>query len=147
MIEGLSTTRAVMSVVRLPRPIVNQILSHAQGSPEAEICGLLAARDGHIVASYPIPNVASDPDILFEMDPQAQIQAIRHMRDNDHELYAIYHSHPHSPARPSATDLANATYPEAVYLIVSLNTKGVLEMRGFRLQDGKVEELGLELGQ
>jgi proteasome lid subunit RPN8/RPN11 len=67
------------------------------------------------------------------------------MREQGEELFGIYHSHPHSPAEPSDTDLRQAGYPEALYLIVSLNTKGVLEMRGFRLRDGQATPVHLEI--
>ena len=59
-------------------------------------------------------------------------------------MVAIYHSHPDSPPLPSSADLAQANYPEALYLIISLQTRGVLEMRGFRLKDNAIIELQLE---
>ena len=79
------------------------------------------------------------------MEPAAQIEAMRRMREGGEELFAIYHSHPHAPAEPSAQDLQEAAYPEALYLIVSLDTKGVLEMRGFRLHHGEVDRVDLEV--
>jgi hypothetical protein len=42
-------------------------------------------------------------------------------------------------------DIEEATYPGVLYLIISLNTKGVLEMRGFRLTGQDVAEVMLEL--
>jgi proteasome lid subunit RPN8/RPN11 len=134
-----------MSHVTLPITLATRILSHAQHSPESEVCGLIAARDGVPEAVYPIANVAELPQSLFAMDPAAQIEAMRRMRLRGEELFAIYHSHPHAPAEPSRRDLAEAAYPEALYLIVSLNTKGVLEMQGFRLHDGEVERVDLEV--
>ena len=77
------------------------------------------------------------------MEPGSQIKALRDMRTHNEELFAIYHSHPSSAAEPSATDLAEAAYPEALYLIISLNTRGVLELRGFHLQDGQSREVEL----
>jgi proteasome lid subunit RPN8/RPN11 len=53
-------------------------------------------------------------------------------------LFAIYHSHPDTPPLPSAEDLAQAAYPEAFYLIVSLATKGTLQLRGFEFKGGQV---------
>lgn len=132
--------------ITLPRSLINQLLHHAQQSPESEVCGLIGARDGEPVRCYPIANVATTPQRLFAMDPSEQIAALRHMRERDETLFAIYHSHPHSPPRPSATDLAEANYPEALYLIISLQTRGVLEMQGFRLRDGLVSEMPLALG-
>jgi proteasome lid subunit RPN8/RPN11 len=68
---------------------------------------------------------------------------MRHMREAGEELFAIYHSHPHAPAEPSVRDIAEAAYPQAIYLIISLNTTGVLELRGFRLAQGLVENVDL----
>ena len=127
----------------LPRQLANQILRHAQQHPETEVCGLVGARDGHACTVYPVPNVASEPDHLYTMQAEGQIAAMRHMREQGEELFAIYHSHPHAPAEPSLRDLELAAYPEALYLIISLNTKGVLEMRAYRLQGGKVNNVEL----
>ncbi|MDH5784016.1 MAG: M67 family metallopeptidase [Chromatiales bacterium] len=134
-----------MSQVTLPITLVNKVLTHAQHSPEEEVCGLISAKGGVPGALYPIANVADVPEKLFTMDPAAQIEAMRRMRESGEELFAIYHSHPHAPAEPSARDLAEAAYPEALYLIISLNIEGVLEMRGFRLHDGVVERVDLEV--
>jgi proteasome lid subunit RPN8/RPN11 len=132
--------------VQLPRALINQLLHHAQQSPVHEVCGLLGARDGVPVHCYPVANVAADPQRLFAMDPAQQIAALRTLRERGEELFAIYHSHPTTPPQPSAIDLAQARYPEALYLIISLQTQGVLEMRGFRLRGGVVSEVALETG-
>ena len=79
------------------------------------------------------------------MDPRDQIDALREMRERGESLFAIYHSHPDSPPAPSETDLKQAGYPEALYLIISLDTKGVLEMRGWRLTP-RWEEVELLVG-
>lgn len=134
-----------MEEVILPRPIVNRILHQAQASPEEEVCGLIAARNGRPSDCYRVSNISQRPERLFAMDPQQQIAALRKIRQQGKELYGIYHSHPHSPAVPSAADLEQAGYPEALYLIVSLNTRGVLEMRGYRLMDSGAEEVQLEI--
>ncbi len=134
-----------MSEVKLPRTLINGMLGHAQRSPEAEVCGLVASTPSGGFRVYPVANVATEADHLFQMDPVAQIDAMRHMREAGEELFAIYHSHPHAPAEPSQKDLAEAAYPEALYLIISLNTTGVLELEGFRLQQGTMERVELTL--
>ena len=134
-----------METFKLPRPLVNTILAQAQQSPENEICGLIGGRNGQAEHCYPIDNTALDQARRYQMDPKEQIEAMRQMREQDEELIAIYHSHPHAPALPSATDLAEAEYDEAAYLIVSLNTVGVLEMTAFRIKDKQAKELTLEL--
>jgi proteasome lid subunit RPN8/RPN11 len=134
-----------MENIILPRQLVNQMLRQAQSSPETEICGLIAARNGQPTRCIQVDNIAEEPQRLFAMDPARQIDAQRRMRKQGEELFGIYHSHPHSPAQPSSADLEQAGYPEALYIIVSLNTKGVLEMCGFRLMDSKAVQVQLEI--
>ncbi len=129
----------------LPRHIVNAILDHARQTPGKEACGLIAAREGRPCRCYPIRNIAADAARHFEMDPREQIAAFKTMREAGETLFAIYHSHPAGPARPSPTDIAAAAYPGAIHLIVSLDTAGVLEMRGYRIRGGQVEEVSLTL--
>jgi proteasome lid subunit RPN8/RPN11 len=131
--------------VELPRSIVNQILRHAQQAPAEEVCGLVASRGGVPTHCYPVANVAADRGRRFWMEPHGQVAAMREMRERGEDLFAIYHSHPHSAAVPSATDVAEAAYPEALYLIVSLDTQGVLELQGYRLAHGDMRRVDLEL--
>ena len=131
-------------MIKLPRPLINELLMQAQGNPGEEVCGLIGARDGSASTVYPVANRLRDPQ-RFVMDETGQIAAFRAMREAGEELFAIYHSHPGAVAFPSITDLAESAYPDAYYLIISLNIKGVLEMRGFRLRGSDVEELEVGL--
>lgn len=134
------------SEICLPRKLTNQLLHLAQLSPNTEICGLLGANANGLPSTcYPISNHADSPHNRFLLEPTQQIATLQQMRDKGESLFAIYHSHPTAPAEPSATDIAQASYPEALHLIISLNTKGILELRGFRIVAGQVSELGLTL--
>lgn len=132
--------------VNFPRPLVNRILHQAQVSPDIEICGLIGAYHGIPRSCYPIKNIAEHSTVKFWMNPEEQIDAMREMRARNEALFAIYHSHPTTSAKPSTTDLEQANYPDTLQIIISLNTKGVLEMRGFRFNDpSHVEEIILGL--
>ena len=131
--------------VKVPRNLVNQLLNHAQQSADTEVCGFISSKAGNPVRVYPVTNIAATPACRFIMEPADQINALRQMRERSEELFAIYHSHPTSPAEPSAIDVAEAGYPDALFLIISLNTKGVLEMRGFRIADKTVKEIALTI--
>lgn len=133
--------------IHIPRRLAQQLLHLAQISPDCEICGLIGGKDGVPMTCYPIVNVAEHPAQRFLLDPKQQIAAMRAMRDQGEELFAIYHSHPSAPAFPSITDLEQAAYPEALYLIISLNTKGILEMRGFRIAAQKAIEIILTMSE
>ncbi|NOR68689.1 MAG: hypothetical protein GQ532_03155 [Methylomarinum sp.] len=131
--------------IQLPRKITNQLLHLAQLSPEQEVCGLIGAKEGIASTCYPIDNTAEQAAIRFHLDEKQQINAITSMRDKNETLFAIFHSHPTAPATPSAADIDLASYPEAIHLIISLNTKGILEIRGFTIINKIVEEVSLSL--
>ena len=139
-----STLYGVRVTVKLPRTLVNQLLAQAQQCPAEEVCGLVAARDGQPVSVYPVANRYHDPR-RFAMDEAEQVSAFRHMREAGETLFAIYHSHPHAAAVPSELDLRHSAYPQALYLIISLNTQGVLELRGFSLQQMEAVEVPLQM--
>lgn len=78
----------------------------------------------------------------YLISPREQLRAFREMDDRDEELVAIYHSHPASQPYPSPTDRAEAHYPEAVYVLVSLRTSAP-EVRAYRIVDDMVREVPL----
>ncbi len=131
--------------IQIPRKITNQLLHLAQISPDLEICGLIGSKNGLPSSCYPIRNAAAHPQQRFQLDAGQQISAMTEMRDRGEQLFAIYHSHPSAPATPSSTDLELESYPEALYLIISLNTKGILEMRGFKIAHQLATEIALSL--
>ena len=133
-----------MATVILPLHLVNAIIQQARSSPDAEVCGLIAGRNGRPLRVLPIRNASDQPQRLFVMDPAAQIDAQRRMREQGEELFGIYHSHPNSPAEPSGTDLQQAAYPEALYLIVSLQAEEP-ELRGYRVRDGRATPVELRI--
>lgn len=129
----------------LPRPLVNKILSHAQHNPSIEVCGLVGNSAGNEKDYYAIDNVSEDPGCRFLMDAPQQIKAMKQMRDRQQELFAVVHSHPTSNAIPSARDIKENSYKDVYYIIISLNTKGVLEMRAYKQQPGSMQEIELIL--
>ncbi len=129
--------------IAIPRKIVQNLLHHAQLTPEHEVCGLISSQNNIPQRSYPIKNTADKPECFFTLDAQQQIQAMANMRDNNEQLFAIYHSHPTAPAIPSSTDIEQANYPDALYIIISLNTKGVLELRGYKIANAQFIEAPL----
>lgn len=124
-----------MESAHIPRKLINQILEQSQQSPTKEICGLISSHNKHPAHCYPVANASEDPVHRYSMDPKLQIDALRTMRERGEELYAIYHSHPETPASPSDEDLRQSSYPDALNIIVSMGTTGTLQLRGFRFKD------------
>jgi len=109
-------------ILSLSRKQVSQIFGHALQERPAECCGLIGGNtDGRASTIYPLTNVASRPSVAYEAAPQELFVAQRGMRERNEQLVAIYHSHPRAiEPQPSETDIRQAFYPSAIYLIVGL---------------------------
>jgi len=129
----------------LPRTLVNRLLAHAQKNPEIEVCGLIANDTSNHKDYYPVDNISDQPGSRFLMDGSQQIKAMKQMREKQQELFAIVHSHPTTNARPSLLDMQENDHKDVYYLIISLNTKGVLEMRAYIWQQHNMQEVDLIL--
>jgi [CysO sulfur-carrier protein]-S-L-cysteine hydrolase len=129
--------------LRLAPEILETVTDHAKNLYPKEGCGLIA---GAGVGSrfVPIRNSLSS-STQFEMDPAELIPALRDIRERGEELLAIYHSHPHGPARPSTSDIERAYYPEAAHLIVSLADPARPQAAAFRILDGEALEIDVHV--
>jgi proteasome lid subunit RPN8/RPN11 len=99
---------------------LDAIVAHAREAAPAECCGLLLGHDGVVVEAVRTLNVADDQLSRFVINPKDHIDHRREARRRGFGVAGFYHSHPRSAARPSATDRAEASYPDHLYLIVSL---------------------------
>ncbi|MCA1834704.1 MAG: M67 family metallopeptidase, partial [Actinobacteria bacterium] len=106
-----------------------------------EACGLIAGPPGQAVRLYRMQNIDPDPVMRYNADPAELKRIYDDLFDNDWEVVSIYHSHTHSPAFPSPTDVERAYHPDAVYALVSLSDRGNPDVRAFRIVDGNIEEL------
>jgi proteasome lid subunit RPN8/RPN11 len=124
---------------------LKDIIAHAREARPAECCGVLIGREDEIVEAVRIRNLAEGTTRYF-LDPKEHIDARRAARMRGLDVLGFYHSHPLTPAEPSATDAAEATYANCLYLIVGLRQDGVEdqpEARLFKLVDAAFVEVAL----
>ncbi len=132
-------TRAqIQGRIELDQQTFDALVAHARSDAPYEVCGFLAGAGGQVSRRYEIPNAARSMT-FYTMDPKAMLLAMNDMDDTGTELIAIYHSHTHTEAFPSATDVELAAYPDAVYLIISLQDDTPV-VRGFDIVDDKITE-------
>ena len=131
-------------MVRLPRSIHDEMVAHALEDRPYEVCGLLAGQGGAITRAFRARNKEQSA-VRYEIDPKDLIRLFREMDDADLELLGIYHSHTHTQAYPSATDIRLAYYPDALYFIVSLIDERAPHVRTFRIVEGQVSEEPIEV--
>ena len=124
--------------LKITEQVLAGLMVHSREASPYEACGYLAECNGVVVRMFPLTNADQASD-HFRMDPAEQFGAVREMREQGLKLRAVYHSHPETPARPSAEDIRHAVDPHISYLIISL-LAGAEPVRSFRIQQGIVEE-------
>jgi proteasome lid subunit RPN8/RPN11 len=77
------------------------------------------------------------------MDPVEQFATVRDCRAQGLAIKAVYHSHPETPARPSAEDIKLAYDPSLSYVIISL-AEPVPTIKSFIIKNGAVQQEPLE---
>jgi proteasome lid subunit RPN8/RPN11 len=118
------------------------IVAHALEASPNECCGILLGQTGWITIAVRARNL-QESRTRYLIDPRDHIAACRTAREQQLDVIGFYHSHPHSAAEPSDSDVAEASYPEAVYLIVGLCGERP-EVRAFMLGERGAVELTME---
>ncbi|MFQ5826618.1 MAG: M67 family metallopeptidase [Dehalococcoidia bacterium] len=130
---------------RLERQYAEEMIAHARAEAPHECCGLLAGSQGRVKHLYRARNADHSP-VRYSLDPKELFGYIRDIEDRDWDLLGIYHSHTHTEAYPSATDVKLAFWPDSLYFIISLERPEEPYIRAFRILEGKIgeEELRIE---
>ena len=127
-----------LTTLIFPHPRYAEMLAHVLAEPALEMCGLLGGRDGVVDRVWPVPNALRSP-VAYLMDGPEFAEA---MIGCDFEPLGIFHSHPAGPPIPSPTDVAEAAYPDSIYVVISLQIAPP-SVRGFTIVDGQVQEIEL----
>ena len=147
----MTTPGTLPATIELPAAIRDAIVAHARAEAPNEACGLIvgdrpAADGGRALRWVATANRAASP-FRYEIDPNALLRLTIETDAADEAFWAIVHSHTHSPAVPSPTDLRLAFYPDAVYILVSLDpaeadpVSGAESVRAWRIVDGASHEV------
>ena len=137
----------------LPARIRDALISHARAEYPDEMCGLLigdkpAGEGGRAIRFEPTRNKAASP-YRYEIDPDDLLRLTIATDAADEVFWGIVHSHTHTPAVPSPTDIGLAFYPDSLYLLVSLAddeadpATGQPGIRAWRIVDGTIDEVEL----
>ena len=104
-----------------------------------EGCGLLIGSTDGVVHEVVASENVADSARIYEIDPKVLLLATRRADDDGLEVIGVFHSHTHSEAHPSPTDVRQAPDPSWHYLLVSLLDSPAV-VRSFRVVDEAVEE-------
>ena len=137
-------------MLSLERDAYLAMLSHALGAYPEEACGLLVgpvlagpadepgAGVARVVRAVRARNEAASARV-YTVHPLDLLRADREAQQAGAELIGVYHSHTHTAAFPSPTDVAQAPDPSWHYVLVSLRHE-VPAVRSYRIAGGAIRE-------
>jgi proteasome lid subunit RPN8/RPN11 len=127
-------------VLHLTTAAWQKLVGHAYDGLPDEACGLLAGPPGTDRATvfYPCRNAAASSRV-YTIDPKDHLRADRDAEARGLEINGVVHSHTHTEAYPSPTDVEQAPVPTWHYVIVSLRQEAPVT-RSFRIVDGAITE-------
>ncbi len=131
-------------MLRLPKDYVDEMIAHARGDVPNECCGIIAGEDGTATKLYRAINAEASP-YRYSVEPKDLLRIYRDLDSNGWDVLVIYHSHTHTEAYPSPTDIRLAAWEDAYYVLVSLEDDDNPAVRAFRIQDGEVTEEELQV--
>ena len=109
--------------LHLPDELAARVLLAASRAYPNECCGLIEGDDApdgwRALAIHEAKNLAEDPQRRFLIDPQAQFDLMRRLRESETRIIGCFHSHPDGEPVPSATDRAEAYESDFLYLIAA----------------------------
>ena len=129
----------ISGYLNLDAGMYDGLIEHAKSDFPFEVCGLLAGPSTQIAHAYRVPNAARSMT-YYNMEPKPLLHAMRDIDDRDFQLQGIYHSHTHTEAFPSATDVELAVYPDVAYVIVSLQDPDQPVVRAFDIDGSDITE-------
>jgi proteasome lid subunit RPN8/RPN11 len=127
-------------VLRLAASAHAAILGHAYDGLPDEACGLLLGdpRTGSAPVFHPTANAAASSRV-YSIGPRDYLDADDAAADAGLAIIGVVHSHTHTDAYPSPTDVAQAPDPDWHYVIVSLRDEAPV-LRSYRTVDEAVTE-------
>ena len=114
------------------------VIGHCYDGLPLEACGLLGGTGAKAAVFYPCENAARSSRV-YTIAPKDHLRADRDAEGRGLEIIGVVHSHTHTEAYPSPTDVAQAPDPGWHYVIVSMRHEAPV-LRSYRIVDGEVRE-------
>lgn len=131
--------------MRIAQSLIDEMVAHAREELPNECCGMVGGKGDVATTVYKATNDFASP-LRFEIASKDLLRITQtEIPERGEELVAIYHSHTKTPAYPSQTDvnMAERSWPDAVYLIVSLQDDDAPDVKGYWLKDLKIADVEL----
>jgi proteasome lid subunit RPN8/RPN11 len=127
-------------MLRMTDAAYASMIGHAYDGLPDEACGLMVGSlaQGTVARFAPCRN-AAESSRVYTIDPRDHLRIDREAEDDGLEVVGVVHSHTHTEAYPSPTDVAQAPDPGWHYVIVSLRQEAPV-LRSYRIVDETITE-------
>ena len=127
-------------MLRLAASAYAAIVGHAYDGLPDEACGLLLGDPvrGSAPIFHPTENAARSSRV-YSIGPRDYLDADDAAAEAGLAIIGVVHSHTHTDAYPSPTDIEQAPDPDWHYVILSLRDEAPV-LRSYRIVDGTVTE-------
>ena len=123
-----------------PEALRQELIAHAREGAPDEVCGILGGRGETVTRVFRVNNTADEVSadsgvfrdretgvasagrrpVHYYMDPRDQLRVYNELDELGLDVVGYYHSHTHTEARPSPTDVRLANDLSTLYVLVSL---------------------------
>lgn len=124
-------------MIKINKCHTNKIITHSKEEYPNEACGILAGVANIVKETYRITNTAKSP-YRYTMDPQEFLNTELDAERREWDLIAFYHSHTHSAAYPSNTDVRMALqsgWLDIYYIVISLENISNPDLKAFHIDN------------
>lgn len=132
----------------IPKIIISKLFEHSLLEDPNECCGLLLGNDEKVIEIRNLNNVHDNPMTRYEIDRKDLMKVQKYCDNNNMEILGVYHSHTHSQAYPSPTDIKVARlikdFFDPYYILISLIEKTRPIIRGYKIDLESVTEIIVE---
>jgi proteasome lid subunit RPN8/RPN11 len=139
--------------LRFPVDLREELVAHAREGDPDEVCGILGGSGTSISRVFRVRNTADEVGadrgvfrdrqtgvaaagrrpVHYYMDPRDQLRVYNELDELGLDVIGYYHSHTHTEARPSPTDIRLATDLSTIYVLVSLADRERPDVRAWRI--------------
>jgi proteasome lid subunit RPN8/RPN11 len=134
----------MVDLFNLEKKYADEMVDHARAESPNECCGVLAGSNGKVIKLYRTTNSEHSP-FRYKIDSVKMLAIYKEIQNKRWQILGVYHSHIHTEAYPSTTDIKSTVLPESIYFIISLSDSDQPIIRGFHIIEGKITEVELRI--
>ena len=123
--------------IKISKAHLDEMIEHAKEEDPNECCGILVGTSNAVTQVHKITNDAKSP-YRYVMNSQQQLDVLLDCDKKHLDMLAFYHSHTHSEAYPSDTDVRMAVqsgWLDIIYILISLENKSIPVIKSYLINE------------